>query len=204
MEGKESFIGYCEWLQVTEELTNEEAGQLFKHLLLYVNDKDPDTENKIIRIAFQPIKNQLKRDLKKWDNYIIKQRANGEKGGRPKNPSLSEKTQAFSEEPKKADYVYVNVNVNEDVNVFISEIKIEECLEISLKDERWIRKNNVTREGLLLFNEYLESQGKYYMVPKDYKSYFFHLKKKKPGQTEIEYTVDELKQMAAEYDKKQK
>ena len=41
-------------------------------------------------IAFEPIKLQLKRDLRKYDEYIDKQKLNGLKGGRPKNTELSE------------------------------------------------------------------------------------------------------------------
>ena len=66
-------------------------------------------------IAFEPIKTQLKRDLRKYDDYIDKQKFNGAKGGRPKKDETTQITQPFFPEPKKA--VNVNVNVNDNVKV---------------------------------------------------------------------------------------
>ena len=117
-ENKKSFILYSDLIHTVSKLPNEKAGELFKHILKYVNDENPETEDLILQIAFEPIKLQLKRDLAKWENYIEKQRVNGKNGGRPKKPTDTEKTQAFLEKPKKADTVTVNVtdNVKERVN----------------------------------------------------------------------------------------
>ena len=110
--GKKSFILYCDIIHIVNHLDNEKAGVLFKHILEYVNDKKPVCDDPFVNLAFEPIKQQLKRDLQKWDEYIDKQKINGAKGGRPKK---TQKTQAFLEKPKKADNV--NVNVNDNVNV---------------------------------------------------------------------------------------
>lgn len=107
-EGKKSFIAYCDWIDIFKELTNEEAGILIKHILDFVNDKDPVLEDRMIRLCFVSIKQSLKRDLKKYEKYIEKQRVNGAKGGRPVKTQI---TQAFLEKPKKADSVSVNDNV---------------------------------------------------------------------------------------------
>ncbi|MDB2611868.1 DUF6291 domain-containing protein [Gammaproteobacteria bacterium] len=112
-QNKKSFILYTDLIHTVEQLNEEQAGRLFKHILGYVNDLNPQTDDVITKIAFEPIKQQLKRDLQKWDSYIEKQSLNGKKGGRPKKPKESEKTQAFSEKPKKAD----SVNVSDSVNV---------------------------------------------------------------------------------------
>ena len=118
-ENKKSFIAYSDWQETFEELSNEEAGKLVKHLFNYVNDKNPEASDKLTKMCFIPIKQSLKRDLVKYDNYIDKQRVNGKKGGRPKkNPTLSEETQAFLEKPKKADSVNDSVSVNDsDTNI---------------------------------------------------------------------------------------
>lgn len=111
---KKSFILYCDQQGVFNMLSNEQAGKLIKHIFAYVNDEDPKSEDLLLTIAFESIKTQLKRDLKKYENYIDKQKENGKKGGRPKTqPFLEEtqKTQAFFQKPKKAD----NVNVNDNV-----------------------------------------------------------------------------------------
>lgn len=132
-ENKKSFVLYCDLLHTVGHLTDEQAGKLFKHILSYVNDKDPQTEDVIINLAFEPIKQQLKRDLKKWVGYIKKQRDNGKKGGRPPVIEETQKTQAFSDKPKKADSVTVDVNVSVDdtvnVNDILREIEIGATIE---------------------------------------------------------------------------
>jgi hypothetical protein len=65
-EGKNSFVLYADYIGTFEELTDDEAGKLIKHLFRYVNDENPVTDDKLIKIAFEPIKQQLKRDLQKW------------------------------------------------------------------------------------------------------------------------------------------
>ena len=109
-ENKKSFVAYCDWQETFEELSDEEAGKLVKHLFNYVNDKNPETSDKLTKMCFIPIKQSLKRDLKKYEKYVHKQSVNGKKGGRPKNPTLSQKTQPFIKKPKKADSVSVSVS----------------------------------------------------------------------------------------------
>ena len=85
-DGKKSFIAYCDWKETFDTLPDEKAGQLIKHILSYVNDENPKCDDYIINAVFASIKNTLKRDLDKYENYIEKQRLNGSKGGRPKKP----------------------------------------------------------------------------------------------------------------------
>tara|TARA_R100001460_G_scaffold34942_1_gene67622 strand:- start:772 stop:1347 length:576 start_codon:yes stop_codon:yes gene_type:complete len=106
---KRSFILYMDQRGIFDKLNDEQAGKLIKHIYSYCADEDPEAEF-IIDIAFEGIKQSLKRDLKKYNVYIDKQRENGRKGGRPKK---TQKTQAFLEKPKKADSVSVSVSVSE-------------------------------------------------------------------------------------------
>lgn len=118
---KNSFLLYCDIIHTVKKLPDEVAGKLFKHILSYVNDENPLTDDILIEIAFEPIKQALKRDLQKWDTYMGKQRDNGKKGGRPKKPIdiiETQETQAFSEnpsQPKKPVSVIVSVSVIESV-----------------------------------------------------------------------------------------
>lgn len=68
MEGKKSFVLYADLNETVKKLLDEEAGQLFKMNLSYVSDENPETENRIIDLLFDPIKRQLKRDLLKWES----------------------------------------------------------------------------------------------------------------------------------------
>ncbi len=121
---KKSFILYSDLLTVIKKITEQDrvkktndAGELFLHILEYVNDNNPDPVNFLVDMAFEPIKLSLKRDLKKYDSYIEKQSVNGKKGGRPKKAELTEITQPFILEPKKADSVSVSVSVSDNDNV---------------------------------------------------------------------------------------
>lgn len=69
-EGKKSVLLYVDYLSTFEELEDAEAGRLIKHLLRYVNDKNPEAPDRLTKIIFEPIKQQLKRDLKKWEQEI--------------------------------------------------------------------------------------------------------------------------------------
>lgn len=66
MKGKKSVLLYCDIIHTVEGLSNEEAGRLFKHYLRYINDQDPKPEDRLTALLFEPIKQNLKRDLKKW------------------------------------------------------------------------------------------------------------------------------------------
>jgi hypothetical protein len=66
-QDKKSFVAYADWKSVFDMLDFEEAGILVKHLFAYVNDEDPELEDRILKIAFEPIKQSLKRDLKKYE-----------------------------------------------------------------------------------------------------------------------------------------
>lgn len=69
-ENKNSFILYCDLLHTIDLMPDENAGKLFKHILKYVNDLDPQTDDYITKLSFEPIKQQLKRDLREWEKSL--------------------------------------------------------------------------------------------------------------------------------------
>jgi hypothetical protein len=109
---KRSFLLYTDVLHTVQQLNNEQAGKLFKHILMYVNDMDPEADF-ITGLAFEPIKQQLKRDLKKYENICNRNKINGEYGGRPtKEPKKPSGLFGNPNKPKKAD----NDNDNDNDN----------------------------------------------------------------------------------------
>jgi hypothetical protein len=78
-ENKKSFVLYTDLIHTVKKLNNEQAGTLLKHLLSYVNDENPVTSDIVIEIAFEPIKQQLKRDLKHWEVIKLKKSEGGKK-----------------------------------------------------------------------------------------------------------------------------
>jgi hypothetical protein len=99
-EGKKSVLLYCDLIHTIEKMDNETAGQFFKHYLRYINDLNPETDNLLVDITFESVKQNLKRDLKKWETRAEKSRENGKKGGRPPKEETQE-TQQVILKPKK-------------------------------------------------------------------------------------------------------
>src|SRR5689334_14437163 len=105
-ENKKSFLLYCDYIHMVEKLPDEKAGQLFKHILNYVNDNNPKSEDILIEIAFEPIKQQLKRDLKKYEQKAVINRENGKKGGSPKKIIKTRSGIVIPEEVNGFHFIY--------------------------------------------------------------------------------------------------
>ena len=76
---KKSFVLYSDLIHTVNKLSDEDAGKLLKHLLKYVNDEEPVADSLIVDIAFEPIKQHLKRDLKDWESKINKRKRRSSK-----------------------------------------------------------------------------------------------------------------------------
>lgn len=109
---KKSFILYCDIIHTVRLLSEKQKSELFMLILAYVNDENPNNpDDPIVKIAFEPIKQTLKRDLLKYEAIRERNRINGLKGGRPQGAKLREpkKPTGLSGnpknpgEPKKAD-----------------------------------------------------------------------------------------------------
>jgi len=135
---KNSFTAYCDWGNVFDKLTDEQLGKLTRHIWDYVRDKNPETDDQITELLFIPIRDSLKRDLKKWEKRCEINREVGKKGGRPKktdnpkNPMGYLETERLISKPKKPDNDNDNdsdivVDVNSEINalfkLFENEIK---------------------------------------------------------------------------------
>jgi hypothetical protein len=115
-ENKKSFVLYTDQIGIFQKLTNEQAGLLIKHIFSYCNDEDPEGDF-ITDLAFESIKQQLKRDLVKYEKRADNSRENGKLGGRPKKPNKPSGLNNNPAKPKKPDTVNVTVNDNVTVNV---------------------------------------------------------------------------------------
>jgi hypothetical protein len=152
---KKSFLLYCDQQGVFNKLPDEIAGKLIKHIFAYVNDENPPCDDLLLSIAFEPIQQSLKRDLKKYEVYIGKQKENGAKGGRPKKEEETQITQPFFQEPKKAD------SVSESVSVSDKDIKVKK--DVFIKPSIVEIKTYMTEIGMADVSEkwfdYYESNG---------------------------------------------
>ena len=118
-EGKKSFVAYADWESQINFLTDEEAGKLFRHLLDYVNDREPEfnKDERLLKIAFEPIKQQLKRDLRKYESIKEKRSEAGKKGASTKQSQAKEANASFDNQTETNQAVNDNVNVNVTTNV---------------------------------------------------------------------------------------
>ena len=119
-EDKKGFILYADQKELFNQLPNDKAGELIKHIFAYVNDENPITEDLIINMAFTPIKQQFKRDLEKWQST----RESRSKAGIASAKARANKKQQSSTNSTSVDCVQqdstnptVNVNVNVNDNV---------------------------------------------------------------------------------------
>lgn len=128
-ENKKSFVLYADYIATFEELTDDEAGKLIKHILRYVNDQNPEAPDKITKVVFEPIKQQLKRDLTKWDEKKAKRSEIGKKGAEARWQNMPEASLGINEMAKMP----VTVTVNDNVNVTVITIGGEKRLPEDLK-----------------------------------------------------------------------
>jgi len=154
---KDSFILYADQQEIFENLSDEKAGKLIKGIFQYTFGNEPKF-NDLLKLVFIPIRQQLDRNAKKYEETKEKRRIAGSKGGKQRqanqaNANFAKQTQA-NQAVNVNDNVYVNDNVNiinkDKRNIFIipsiEEIKTY-CLE---------RKNNVNPQT---FYDYYSSNG---------------------------------------------
>ena len=65
-KNKKSVLIYVDWIATFNKLEDDEAGRLIKHFFSYVNDLNPSSD-RLTELLFEPIKQQLKRDLKAYE-----------------------------------------------------------------------------------------------------------------------------------------
>lgn len=97
-----SFILHNDSLEILDKLSDEQAGKLFKAIKFYQKHKQLPQLDFTLDLVFTPFLNQFKRDEEKYQNIVERNKINGSKGGRPKNPVGYLETQQNPTKPKKA------------------------------------------------------------------------------------------------------
>ena len=118
-ENKKSFILYCDQKGVWDKLDDAQAGRLIKHIIAYVNDENPVAPDFITELAFEPIKQSLKRDLKRWENQQEQRSEAGKRSAevRKRNAQLVQRDSTTVNDRSISSTVNVSVNDNVNVNV---------------------------------------------------------------------------------------
>jgi hypothetical protein len=132
-QGKKSVLLYCDIIHTVEPLTDEEAGRLFKHYLRYINDQNPDPIDRLTGLLFEPIKQNLKRDLAKWEIKSLKNSENAKIRWDKNNANACERIENNANYADK-DTVTVTDTVNVKVNnIEERKLKFASTLEPYLK-----------------------------------------------------------------------
>jgi len=211
-QDKKGFILYADQKELFEQLPDAKAGELIKHIFQYVNDDNPISEDLIINLAFTPIKQQLKRDLLKFEE-AKKQRS--EAG---KRSAALRKEQRTSTNPTSVEsrLTKSTVTVKDKVTVKVKDtVKEEEednrhrqIIELAndyKKNDRVINavlKNGqqlaFSKEDLITklddFIMHLESTGETIKTKKDFNTHFLNwlrVKKKKSSEKSTKPTPAE-------------
>lgn len=92
---RKSFIIHIDSLTVLDDLTNEQAGELFKAIKSYHLDEDLELSS-IIKIAFSPFKTQFIRDNEKYEKTCKARAEAGSKGGKQKVANASKCKQSVA------------------------------------------------------------------------------------------------------------
>ena len=127
MDGKNSFILYCDIGQHLELLSDEDAGLLFKGIVHYADTGEPPQLPPMAAMAFSFIRAQIDRDQEKRNTTREKRRAAGKSGGLKSGESRqrsNEAKEANASNPKQneadeADNVNVTVPVTGNVPVTV-------------------------------------------------------------------------------------
>lgn len=126
---RNAFLLYIDRLEVLDDMTDADAGKLFRAIRDYVKDGSTPERGTIVSIAFLALKPALDSDSEKYHLMCIKRSEAGKKGGRPKKQKKQEeakkasafeeeaneskKSKCFFEKAKKAD---TNTNTNTDTD----------------------------------------------------------------------------------------
>lgn len=140
--GKKSFLLYTDVHHTVKKLTDIQAGKLFKHILSYVNDENPELNDLILDIAFEPIKQNLKRDLRKYEE-IREKRSFAGKTSADKRQQVLTHVNTIKHDEQVLTHSTVNDNVNDIVNVNKKRFTPPRIEEI----ESYFSENGYTKES---------------------------------------------------------
>jgi hypothetical protein len=121
-ENKKSFILYCDQKGVWDKLDDAQAGRLVKHIIAYVNDENPVASDFVTELAFEPIKQSLKRDLRKWEKQQEQRVEAGKRSAEIRQRNATKANDRLTTVNERSISSTVNGSVNGSVSVNDNEI----------------------------------------------------------------------------------
>ena len=124
---KSNFVMHTEYMEHIQLLDMDQRGVLLTALMLYQMGEELPEMDAVTQMCFSFMKARIDRDNEAYEEKCRKNAENGSKGGRPKKPNgsdekrtVSEKTERFSEKPKKAD---TDTDTDTDIDIKEKESK---------------------------------------------------------------------------------
>lgn len=115
---KDNFLLKKSQQQVIEDLSNEDAGKLFKGIYEYVNTGNSKLDG-YLKTIFISFKIEIDRNEENYQKTIEKNRKNGMLGGRPRNPENPlgfEETECNPKKPTCHNHIH-NQKENNNLNI---------------------------------------------------------------------------------------
>jgi len=170
-KGKKSFVLYTDQIGIFSKLTDEQAGLLIKHIYAYCNDEEPKGDF-VTELAFESIKQALKRDLRKFEDVKVKRSEAGKKSAEARKKQKATKSTSVKSVQQSStkstvsvsDNVNVSVSVNEKVNDIL---KRKQSFRQSLTDFNKSNPSKYPKQLFIDFEMYWTEHG-----PKDKKMRF--------------------------------
>lgn len=163
MQNKESFVLYTKYIDTFKELSDEDAGKLIKCILEYVNDMNPEPTG-IVKIAFIPIKQQLKEDLAKWKEEKEKRSLAGKKGMESRysndNKKLTNDNNVSKCYNKTNNVKNELTNLTDNVNVYVND-------NVFNNNNNNIITNNTITNNIIISVELPLIDGTLYQISED-------------------------------------
>ena len=149
---KKSVLIYVDWIATFNKLEDDEAGRLIKHFFSYVNDLNP-TSDRLTEILFEPIKQQLKRDLKAYEQTCERNSLNASLRWNKNNATACDRIRT---DAKHADNDNDNDNDNDTYNSKRKSKRFSPPTLLEVEDYCFERKNTVDASK---FIDYYTSNG---------------------------------------------
>ena len=170
-KNKKSFILHKDSLEILSELTDEQAGKLFKAIRNFHNET-PIELDVVTKMIFLPFKNQFIRDNEKYVAFVESQSAKGklsaDKRNQPQStdvnqtqPLLTESTykDSDSDSDKEKDSESVSDNENNPHSHFL-DFNFYKTAYIDLPIELQTNIENQTWQTWQTFNQHIDSKCK--------------------------------------------
>lgn len=131
-KGKNSGIFYHNWLKEIEDLTDAEAGVLFRAVMTYSATDEIVDMDRVVRGHFNHIKTRIDQDNEEYERVIKARSEAGAKGGRPKKQMVSGEKQ---QKTKKANGFFEKQNNPDTVTVTVTDTVLDDERDIQKVDE---------------------------------------------------------------------